>query len=88
MSLGRRRFYVIRPIPSKCRSVRGVLAMSHWTAMVEGGPVRVNHAAVVIEDTILSFGGYCAAEFDPHNPDKAMDIHAFSTGQCPDCTRL
>ncbi|XP_043215514.1 kelch domain-containing protein 3-like isoform X1 [Amphibalanus amphitrite] len=64
---------------TECRSARGVLAMSHWTAMVEGGPVRVNHAAVVIEDTILSFGGYCAAEFDPHNPDKAMDIHAFST---------
>ena len=55
--------------------------MSHWTVMVEGGPVRVNHAAVVVEDTILSFGGYCAAEFDPHNPDKAMDIHAFSTGE-------
>ncbi|XP_037082147.1 kelch domain-containing protein 3-like [Pollicipes pollicipes] len=53
--------------------------MSHWTMMVEDGPVRVNHAAVVIEDTILSFGGYCATDFDPHNPDKAMDIHAFST---------
>ena len=55
--------------------------MSHWTLLVEGGPVRVNHAAVVIEDTILSFGGYCATDFDPHNPDKAMDIHAFSTGE-------
>lgn len=55
--------------------------MSHWTRMVEGGPVRVNHAAVVVQDTILSFGGYCATDFDPRDADKAMDIHTFDIGE-------
>lgn len=33
-----------------------------WTAHVEGGPMRVNHAAVCIRDKIYSFGGYCSTE--------------------------
>lgn len=33
-----------------------------WTAHIEGGPMRVNHAAVSIGDQIYSFGGYCSTE--------------------------
>lgn len=34
----------------------------YWTTHLEGGPRRVNHAAVVVNDKILSFGGYCTGE--------------------------
>lgn len=34
----------------------------HWIANVKGGPRRVNHAAVVVNDLIFSFGGYCSSE--------------------------
>lgn len=33
-----------------------------WTVHIEGGPRRVNHAAVCIGDKIYSFGGYCSTE--------------------------
>ncbi|KAG7306015.1 hypothetical protein JYU34_008586 [Plutella xylostella] len=33
-----------------------------WTIHIEGGPRRVNHAAVCIDDKIYSFGGYCSTE--------------------------
>lgn len=48
-----------------------------WTVHLEGGPRRVNHAAVALGDTIFSFGGYCSGEtFDPESP---IDIHALNT---------
>lgn len=31
----------------------------YWTVALEGGPKRVNHAAVTVGDKIYSFGGYC-----------------------------
>lgn len=34
----------------------------YWIARVDGGPRRVNHAAVVYKDAIYSFGGYCSGE--------------------------
>lgn len=33
-----------------------------WTIYLEGGPQRVNHAAVAIGDKIYSFGGYSSTE--------------------------
>ncbi len=30
-----------------------------WSVHLEGGPRRVNHAAVAVGDRIFSFGGYC-----------------------------
>ncbi|KAI5636144.1 kelch motif domain-containing protein [Phthorimaea operculella] len=33
-----------------------------WTVHLEGGPRRVNHAAVLVGDKIYSFGGYCSTE--------------------------
>lgn len=33
-----------------------------WTVHIEGGPRRVNHAAVNIDNKIYSFGGYCSTE--------------------------
>ncbi|XP_047994369.1 kelch domain-containing protein 3-like [Leguminivora glycinivorella] len=48
-----------------------------WTAHIEGGPRRVNHAAVCIGEKILSFGGYCSTEeykdWDP------IPVHVLNT---------
>ncbi|XP_045768995.1 kelch domain-containing protein 3 [Maniola jurtina] len=48
-----------------------------WTVHIEGGPRRVNHAAVCIEGKIYSFGGYCSSEeykdWDP------IPIHVLDT---------
>ncbi|XP_064602184.1 kelch domain-containing protein 3-like [Liolophura sinensis] len=51
--------------------------MQRWTIHLEGGPRRVNHAAVAIGDRIYSFGGYCTGEdFDTTRP---MDVHVLDT---------
>lgn len=58
--------------------------MQRWTIHLEGGPRRVNHAAVAIGDRIYSFGGYCTGEdFDTTRP---MDVHVLDTGQRPKVT--
>ncbi|CAH2231027.1 jg3469 [Pararge aegeria aegeria] len=48
-----------------------------WTVHIEGGPRRVNHAAVCIGDLIYSFGGYCSTEeykdWDP------IPVHVLNT---------
>ncbi|XP_074644849.1 kelch domain-containing protein 3-like [Tubulanus polymorphus] len=44
-----------------------------WTVHLEGGPRRVNHAAVAIEEKIYSFGGYCTGE--DYEKTRPMDIH-------------
>lgn len=49
----------------------------HWTWHLEGGPRRVNHAAVAINHTIYSFGGYCTT--DDYSTFKPMDVHALNT---------
>lgn len=49
----------------------------YWTVNLEGGPRRVNHAAVNIGDYIYSFGGYCAGE-NYRNP-VPMDVHVLNT---------
>lgn len=50
----------------------------HWTVHLEGGPRRVNHAAVAIGDKIYTFGGYCTGiNYDVTRP---MDIHVLHTG--------
>ena len=51
----------------------------HWTAHVEGGPRRVNHAAIVHRDFIYSFGGYCSGE--DGQDTKPIDVHVLSTGK-------
>lgn len=49
----------------------------YWTVHLEGGPRRVNHAAVNVGDYIYSFGGYCCDEsyIDP----EPMDVHVLNT---------
>ena len=51
-----------------------------WITHIEGGPKRVNHAAVAIGHKIYSFGGYCSSE---HPPNKfsyySMDVHILNT---------
>jgi hypothetical protein len=44
-----------------------------WTVHIDGGPRRVNHAAVCVGDRIFSFGGYCTGD----NYKDAMPIDVF-----------
>lgn len=48
-----------------------------WTVRLEGGPRRVNHAAVTVNDTIYSFGGYCTGE--NYRSRRPIDVHALNT---------
>lgn len=51
--------------------------MLRWTVELEGGPKRVNHAAVAIGDRIYSFGGYCTGvNYETTTP---MDVHVLDT---------
>lgn len=51
-----------------------------WTQEVEGGPRRVNHAAVSVRNRfIFSFGGYCTGE--EYNQIVNIDVHVFDTGK-------
>ncbi|XP_031570757.1 kelch domain-containing protein 3-like [Actinia tenebrosa] len=53
----------------------------HWIQQVEGGPRRVNHAAISVRDRfIFSFGGYCTGE-DYFIIDK-LDVHIFDIVTC------
>ncbi|CAD5117904.1 DgyrCDS6649 [Dimorphilus gyrociliatus] len=51
--------------------------MAMWTAKIEGGPKRVNHAAAAVDHQVFSFGGYCSG-FDFETP-VPMDVHVFNT---------
>lgn len=48
-----------------------------WTVHVDGGPRRVNHAAVAVEDRIYSFGGYCTG--DNYKDEKPIDVFVLNT---------
>ncbi|CAI2353093.1 unnamed protein product [Caenorhabditis sp. 36 PRJEB53466] len=51
--------------------------MATWTIHLEGGPRRVNHAAVAIGSKIYSFGGYCSGDvIDDKDP---LDVHVLDT---------
>ena len=53
--------------------------MQRWTVHLDGGPRRVNHAAVLIGCRIYSFGGYCTGEnFEIVRP---IDVHVLNTGK-------
>lgn len=49
----------------------------HWIVKLDGGPRRVNHAAVTIGDYIYSFGGYCTG--DDYRFYESIDVHILST---------
>ena len=51
--------------------------MQRWTVHLEGGPRRVNHAAVAIDVRIYSFGGYCTGE--DYETTRPMDVHVLNT---------
>jgi len=48
-----------------------------WTVHLEGGPRRVNHAAVAVDDRIFSFGGYCTG--DNYKDEKPIDVFVLNT---------
>uniref|UniRef100_A0A1B6KC59 Kelch domain-containing protein 3 n=1 Tax=Graphocephala atropunctata TaxID=36148 RepID=A0A1B6KC59_9HEMI len=48
-----------------------------WTVHLNGGPQRVNHAAVIIGDKIYSFGGYCSGE--NYSIIRPIDVHILNT---------
>ena len=43
----------------------------------QGGPRRVNHAAVAVEDLIYSFGGFCTG--DNYKDEKPIDVFILNT---------
>jgi hypothetical protein len=48
-----------------------------WTTHIEGGPRRVNHAAVSVGDRIFSFGGYCTG--DNYRDRRPIDVFVLNT---------
>lgn len=48
-----------------------------WTVHLDGGPRRVNHAAVCCRDLIYSFGGYCTG--DDYRFNESIDVHVLNT---------
>lgn len=48
-----------------------------WTVRLEGGPRRVNHAAVAINGKVYSFGGYCTG--DRYDVREPIDVHVLNT---------
>ncbi|CAL4067127.1 unnamed protein product [Meganyctiphanes norvegica] len=51
--------------------------MMSWTVGPDGGPRRVNHAAVTVGDKIYSFGGYCTGE--DYRTVRCIDVHVLDT---------
>lgn len=51
-----------------------------WTVHIEGGPRRVNHAAVAIGEKIFSFGGYCTG--DNYREKRPIDVFVLNTFNC------
>ncbi|KAM4772013.1 kelch domain-containing protein 3 isoform 1-T2 [Rhinophrynus dorsalis] len=50
--------------------------MPRWTVHLEGGPRRVNHAAVAVGHRVFSFGGYCSGE--DYESLRQIDVHVFN----------
>ena len=55
---------------------RGIM---RWSVHLEGGPRRVNHAAVAVGHKVYSFGGYCSGE--DYETLRQIDVHIFNTGR-------
>lgn len=54
--------------------------MLRWAVHLEGGPRRVNHAAVAVGHKVYSFGGYCSGE--DYETLRQIDVHVFNAGKC------
>ncbi|XP_072356727.1 kelch domain-containing protein 3-like [Scyliorhinus torazame] len=50
--------------------------MLRWAVHLEGGPRRVNHAAVAVGHKVYSFGGYCSGE--DYETLRQIDVHIFN----------
>jgi len=48
-----------------------------WITHIEGGPKRVNHAAVAVGHKIYTFGGYCTGESSREY--TSIDVHVLNT---------
>ncbi|MEQ2262112.1 hypothetical protein XENORESO_014042 [Xenotaenia resolanae] len=51
--------------------------MLRWSVHLEGGPRRVNHAAVAVGHKVYSFGGYCSGE--DYETLRQIDVHVFNS---------
>ncbi|XP_061817030.1 kelch domain-containing protein 3 isoform X2 [Nerophis lumbriciformis] len=51
--------------------------MLRWSVHLEGGPRRVNHAAVAVGHKVYTFGGYCSGE--DYETLRQIDVHVFNT---------
>lgn len=58
------------------QNIKDFLKM-RWISYLEGGPKRVNHAAVSVGHKIYSFGGYCTGENSREY--TSMDVHVLNT---------
>jgi len=67
-------------------TVPNACTMPQWTVHLEGGPRRVNHAAVAVGDKIYTFGGYCTGE--DYQTTRPMDVHVLNTGERRRCICL
>ncbi|XP_016149383.1 kelch domain-containing protein 3-like isoform X1 [Sinocyclocheilus grahami] len=59
------------------RSAAAERGMLRWMVHLEGGPRRVNHAAVAVGHKVYSFGGYCSGE--DYETLRQIDVHVFNT---------
>lgn len=59
------------------RALRAERGMLRWSVHLEGGPRRVNHAAVSVGHKVYSFGGYCSGE--DYETLRQIDVHVFNT---------
>ena len=55
-------------------------SLSTYLLLTQGGPRRVNHAAVAVGERIFSFGGYCTG--DNYRDERAIDVFMLNTTTC------
>ncbi|KAB0397441.1 hypothetical protein E2I00_000856, partial [Balaenoptera physalus] len=71
---------MIYPNPAACQAQLSkellMPGMLRWTVHLEGGPRRVNHAAVAVGHRVYSFGGYCSGE--DYETLRQIDVHIFN----------
>lgn len=49
-----------------------------WILALDGGPERVNHAAVVLGDKVYMFGGFSGHEYRHGGVHDLIDVYALN----------
>lgn len=78
MEANRRLWWTDRRERKKVPSNAEFSPSSHkWIVKLDGGPRRVNHAAVKVRDVIFSFGGFCTGE--DYTLARPIDVFVLNT---------